>query len=141
MTNSQQLEKIRIDKWLWAVRMFKTRSLATDACNAGRVKINGDSVKPARNIAIGETITMQFGQDKKILKVVQLIENRVSFAIASTCYEDFSPPPIPRKITQQDSVFHPLPTAMRERGTGRPTKKERRSLDDFIHDSFEDENE
>lgn len=131
----EESKKIRIDKWLWAIRVFKTRSLATEACKAGRVKINNDRVKASRTVRIGETITIQKGAEKKIVKVVTIIEKRVSATLAVQCYEDFSPPPPPRiKKTNRDIVFYDLPIAQRKRGTGRPTKRERRDLDNFFTD-------
>jgi len=125
-------KKVRIDKWLWAARMFKTRTLATDACNAGRVKVNGKSIKPSRKAQIGDEITVQKGQDKKIWVVQSLIEKRVSYSLAQECYEDKSPPPLARKPFQKmDSVFFDYPVAHRERGAGRPTKKDRRTIDKY----------
>ncbi|MGB1207494.1 MAG: RNA-binding S4 domain-containing protein, partial [Chitinophagales bacterium] len=121
---------VRIDKYLWSIRIFKTRSLASKACTAGRVKIEGRNVKASYSPKIGETITIQKGQEKKVVKVRQLIANRVNATLASMCYEDFSPPPVasPKKM---DSAFFTIPVAPRERGTGRPTKKERRTLDKY----------
>lgn len=130
-------EKIRVDKWLWSVRMFKTRSIATDACNAGRVKIAGKSVKPAHNLRVGDVVTMQFGQDRKVLKALNLIDKRVGALIAVTCYEDQSPPPIVAPGKKSDSVFYIAPVAQRDRGTGRPTKRERREID-FFKDGDDD---
>ena len=120
------LQKVRIDKWLWAVRAFKTRSLATEACTAGKIKVNGTSVKPARNIAIGESVHFTQGIDKKIWKVLQLIEKRVSAPLAQACYEDLSPAPTP---PAEPSVF--IESVFRTRGEGRPTKKERRDIDKY----------
>lgn len=121
---------IRIDKYLWAIRIFKTRSMASTACTAGRVKIEGRGVKASYTAKVGEIITIQKGQEKKIVKVRQLIGNRVNATLASLCYEDQSPPPLdnPKKL---DSVFLNLPVAARERGTGRPTKRDRRTLDKY----------
>lgn len=132
------VEKVRIDKWLWAVRVFKTRSLASDACNAGRVKINGTAVKPAHHVKIGETIHIQKGQEKKILVVSQLTQQRVGAPIAQTCYIDQSPPPL--VVPKADSAFHLLPTAYRDKGTGRPTKRQRREIDG-LHQKSLDETE
>ena len=121
---------VRIDKYLWSIRIFKTRSLASKACAAGRVKIDGRSIKASYSPKIGETITIQKGQEKKVVKVQQLIANRVNATLASMCYVDLSPPPM--AITKKmDSVFYDVPVAPREKGTGRPTKKERRTLDKY----------
>lgn len=119
-----ELTKVRIDKWLWAVRAFKTRSLATEACTAGKIKVDGNSVKPARNLQVGETVSFSIGPVKKVWKATQLIEKRVAAPIAQACYEDLSPPP-PTPI--DGSVFVSFPT--RKRGEGRPTKRERRDMD------------
>jgi ribosome-associated heat shock protein Hsp15 len=127
------VKSVRIDKWLWAIRIFKTRTLASDACKAGRVKVDGQRVKASRGVKVGETVHVQKGQEKKVVKAVILIEKRVGAAIAVTCYEDFSPPP-PPKIKSIDSLFHLAPVAQRRRGDGRPTKKERRAIDKFKND-------
>ncbi|MGB0839084.1 MAG: RNA-binding S4 domain-containing protein [Chitinophagales bacterium] len=128
------MEKIRVDKWLWAVRVFKTRSLASEACKAGRVKIEGKSVKPSYQLKLEETVSVQKGQEKRIVKAIKLIEKRVGAKIAVACYEDFSPPPPPRPKDLQKAVFYDFPVALRKRGTGRPTKKERRELDNIVED-------
>lgn len=128
-----ELDKIRIDKWLWAVRMFKTRTLASDACQGGRVKIDGDSVKASRLLKIGEKVQVQLEQEKKILRVLHLIDKRVGAPEAMLCYEDISPIVPPSEF--QHSVFR-MPAVQRDRGTGRPTKKERREIDDYL--SIED---
>lgn len=127
------LVKIRIDKWLWAVRIFKTRTLAADACHAGKVKIEGNSVKASYLLKVGETLTVQKEGEKKILKVESLIEKRVGAPLAMTCYQDLTPPPDPNS-EQLDALFHYPASAHRKRGEGRPTKKERRKLDDFNTD-------
>lgn len=124
-------DKVRIDKWLWAVRVFKTRSVSADTCNAGRVKIDGKSVKPAYQLKLGDTVTIQSGQERKVLKVLRLIEKRVGAPIALTCYEDQSPPPAVAPNKKSDSVFYIAPVAQRERGAGRPTKRDRRTIDSF----------
>lgn len=119
--------KVRIDKWLWAVRLYKTRTLAGDACTAGKVKIEGKSVKASRNLAIGEVLQFKKGTNTKIYKVTQLIEKRVGADLATECYEDQSPPEV-----QEDklySAFYKYPT--RDKGAGRPTKRDRRDMDRF----------
>lgn len=119
------LQKVRIDKWLWAIRIYKTRTLASDACKAGKVKINGKSVKPSYNLQVGETIHIQKGINKKIYKALNLIEKRVAASLAAEAYEDLSPPEIQEKKTY--SAFFHYPG--RDKGAGRPTKKERRDMD------------
>jgi len=130
-----EITQVRIDKWLWSVRVFKTRTLATHACNAGRVKIQGNSIKPSRKVNIGETITIRKGPLTIIYKVTALIEKRVSATLAAACFIDQSPPPPPKpKIGKNDSAFFEFPVAYRERGTGRPTKRDRRKIDDLKKD-------
>ncbi len=129
---TENTEKIRIDKWLWAVRVFKTRTLASDACHAGKVKIDNEAVKASRYVKIGDTLTISKGPERFVIKVLKLIENRVSAPIAVTCYEDLSPPPTSSE-QQLASAFY-RPNITRDRGTGRPTKKERRSIDKYIAD-------
>lgn len=134
-----ELKKVRIDKWLWAVRMFKTRTMATDACNAGRVKIDGSSVKPSRPVRIGEKITAKKGQLTLVYEVTGLIEKRVSASLAADNYLDHSPPPPPKPtFTRKDSAFVDFPIAYRKRGDGRPTKKNRREIDRLKEISEED---
>ena len=120
-----QVSKIRIDKWLWAVRIFKTRSIATDACNSGKVKIDGKSIKPSRAIKLNETITVQKGIIKFIYNITGLIEKRVSAKIARENIND---------LTSEEEKFKMKaasvqPVATREKGIGRPTKKDRRHID------------
>jgi len=119
-------EKIRIDKYLWAIRVFKTRSLATDACKSGKVKLDGQSIKASHEVKINEEFTIQRGPEKKIIKVTGLLYNRVDATKAVLYYEDHSPKP---EETGFSSSF--LFGGKRDRGTGRPTKKERREIDDF----------
>lgn len=118
-------EKLRIDKYLWAIRIFKTRSLATEACKAGKVKLDGNSLKPAHVVRVGETYSIQKGIDKKIVKVTGLLEKRGDATLAAQHYEDLTPV---SDVPRHHSVFT-VPVLKRERGTGRPTKKERREID------------
>ncbi|MFQ6609390.1 MAG: RNA-binding S4 domain-containing protein [Fidelibacterota bacterium] len=120
-------KKIRIDKWLYAVRLFKTRSQATDACNAGKVKIEGERIKPSKNISMGEIITIQRRFHKQTCKVLGLIEKRVSAKVAINHVEDLTPH---IELEIKKTAFH-YPVAKRSRGQGRPTKKERRILDKY----------
>ncbi len=119
--------KTRIDKWLWAVRLYKTRGLASEACQSGRVKVNGNSVKPAFMVHSGHEIHINRGAGEiSIYLVLHTIEKRVGAPIAATCYEDKSPPKI---IDGMPSAFYSY--EKRDRGVGRPTKKERRDIDKF----------
>lgn len=133
-----ELQKVRIDKWLWSVRVFKTRTLATKACDAGRVKIGGKSVKASRGAALGDKITVRKGPLTIIYEVTKLIGKRVSATLAAECYVDHSPPPPPKPtFGKKDAAFFDFPVAARERGTGRPTKRDRRDLDK-LRESFDD---
>lgn len=119
------VSKIRIDKWLWAVRIFKTRTISTDACNAGKVKIDGKSIKPSRTIKLNEKITVQKGMIKFIYEVTGLIEKRVSAKIASENLKDLTSKE--EKFKMKAASAHPI--AKRDKGMGRPTKKDRRNIE------------
>lgn len=122
--------KVRIDKWLWSVRIFKSRTLATDACKMGRVRIALLPVKPSYLLQEGEEITVKKEGFNLVFKALQLIEKRVGAPIAVTCFEDLTTEEEKNKYNAWFSGGAPVPEK-RERGTGRPTKKERREIDDF----------
>lgn len=126
-------EKLRIDKYLWAIRMFKTRSLATDACKAGRVKLNGTNIKPSHEVRTGETYQISKGPERKVILVAGLLENRVDAKKAVDYYQDITPV---EQTTAFKSMFH-APVLKRDRGTGRPTKRDRRETDDLKDNFFE----
>lgn len=128
-------EKLRVDKYLWAIRMFKTRSLATDACKAGRVKLNGQNIKPSAIVKIGDVYQISKGIEKKVIEVVDFSYNRTDAKIAITKYKDLTPV---EETHAFKSVFH-APTLKRDRGAGRPTKKDRRETDDLLDGFFEEE--
>jgi ribosome-associated heat shock protein Hsp15 len=118
----EQVSSVRVDKWLWAARVFKTRSLAADACDGGKVDVNEQAAKPAKLVRPGDTIEVTLPQGRRrILKVVTVDERRGSAQVAARLYEDRSPPPPPR------TTWAPPP--FRTPGAGRPTKRERRDLD------------
>jgi ribosome-associated heat shock protein Hsp15 len=120
--------KVRIDKWLWAVRIFKTRSLATDACRNGKVKINGQTVKASREIKRNELINIQLQQITKTVRVIGTLEKRVSAKLVPQFMEDLTPATEYEKIeTIREASF-----IYRPKGLGRPTKKDRRDLEKFI---------
>ena len=121
-----ELQKIRIDKWLWAVRMYKTRSLATEACKSGKVKINGEAVKPSYDLTVGKIILINRQGEKWTIKALKLIDKRVGAPLAAECYEDLTPPEEKDKL-KFPAFFYEV----RDKGTGRPTKKERREIDKF----------
>jgi ribosome-associated heat shock protein Hsp15 len=114
----------RLDKWLWAVRAFKTRSQAAEACRLGRVQIAGQPVKPARDVRVGEVITVKQSEITRSLRVLHWLEHRVGAALVKNYLEDLTPPAEYQKRREPD--FRPF--AFRPKGAGRPTKKERRSL-------------
>ena len=116
------MEAVRVDRWLWAIRLFKSRTDATDACRGGHVKVNGSAAKPATVVRIGDQVAAHVHDRDRVVEVARLIDKRVGAPIAAECYVDHSPPAPPR-----DGV-RPL---FREPGAGRPTKRERRQLDRF----------
>ncbi len=118
------MESVRIDKWLWAVRLFKTRSQASDACRGGKVKIEGQPVKPSREVNAGDVIEVQQGIIRKKMKVVIPAKNRVSAKLVPDLAEDLTPA---EEYEKQD-MLRQLNYEKRDRGTGRPTKKERRDI-------------
>lgn len=117
------MESTRVDKWLWAVRMYPSRSAATDACQGGHVKLNGKSAKPAAIVRVGDRVVTRARGLERILEVAEVIDKRVGAPIAVTCYIDHTPPP-----TAPEFV---APMFVRDRSTGRPTKRDRRQLDKF----------
>lgn len=122
-----ELSEVRIDKWLWAVRLFKTRTLAAEACRAGHVEIAGHTVKPSRSVRIGEIVSAKVGIMTKTIKVVGLIDRRVGAAIATLHVEDLTPASEYAKLAQikSEPILYPP-------GLGRPTKKNRRALERFV---------
>ncbi len=124
-------EKLRIDKYLWAIRLFKTRSQAADACDKGKVKLNGDNVKAARNVLIGDEYEVKTEARRWRIKVSGLLEKRVQYAEAIKNYIDITAPEELDRLQFQSSSFN---TGKRQSKIGRPTKKERRDLDDFTTD-------
>lgn len=111
----------RVDRWLWAIRLYKTRSLATDACRAGHVKVNGASAKPATTVRVGDRVTAHAHDRNRDFEVVQVIEKRVSAPLAAVCVVDHSPPPPPKEES--------IGAFISDLGSGRPTKRDRRELD------------
>ncbi|MBW8325207.1 MAG: RNA-binding S4 domain-containing protein [Prolixibacteraceae bacterium] len=122
-------EGIRIDKWLFAVRLYKTRSLASEECRKGKVTINGMNVKPSREIKEGETIQLRRPPITRSYKVIALTENRMSAKLVP----EFMVETTPASELEILEVQKNMSIYNRERGTGRPTKKERRDLDDFFN--------
>jgi ribosome-associated heat shock protein Hsp15 len=121
-------EKLRIDKYLWAIRIFKTRSLAAEACEKGRVRLNGVSVKASKTVNVGDEYEVKTEARKWMIKVTALLANRVQYSEAINYYVDLTPEEELEKIKTLAASFH---TGKRLSKIGRPTKKERRDLDDF----------
>ncbi|WP_237536957.1 S4 domain-containing protein [Streptomyces sp. SID5785] len=113
---------VRVDSWIWAVRLVKTRAAGAAACRGGHVKVNGTSVKPAHALRVGDEVRVRRPGDRERLVIVKrLIRKRVGAPVAVEAYEDNSPPPPPRTVV--------APVGVRDRGTGRPTKRDRRELE------------
>jgi len=128
------IEKIRIDKWLWSIRFFKTRTMSTDACVGNKVKVNGQTVKPSFQIKPGDTVQCKKDHINFTLKAITLIAKRVGPPIAQACYEDLTPQ---SELDKLKEWFEGAPgPELRERGAGRPTKRERRTIDEFKSESF-----
>lgn len=132
--------KVRVDKWLWSVRIFKSRTIATDACKGGKIKLNGTvNAKPSTMIQKGDVLIIRKNGFDFQFKVVELIEKRVAAAIAQQCYENVTPPEEMNKYQEWFSAGK-ASAEKRDRGTGRPTKKERRDIDEFKGGGFEFDN-
>jgi ribosome-associated heat shock protein Hsp15 len=127
-------EKLRIDKYLWAIRIFKTRTLATEACKAGRVKLDSQNIKPSHEVKVGETYQVSKGIERKVIKVTGLLENRTDAKTVINFYNDITPV---EQTQAFKSMFH-APILKRDRGAGRPTKRDRREIDGLKDDFFED---
>ncbi len=124
------MSKVRIDKWLWSVRIFKSRTLATDACKGGKVKIGSTSVKPSYQIAEGDIVLVKKDGFTFQFRAISLIEKRVGAPIATTCYEDVTPAEERNNYLSWFQNASPT-NEKREKGIGRPTKRDRRDMDSF----------
>ena len=116
-----EMQSVRLDSWIWAVRLFKTRSAAAAACRAGHVRVNGTPAKAGQRIGPDDEIRMRVGALEKIVVVTRIVGKRVGAGVAAECMIDRSPPPPPKEILAS--------VPRRDRGAGRPTKRERRELD------------
>lgn len=124
-------EKLRLDKYLWSIRLFKTRSAAAAACDSGKVKYDGTAAKAAKNVSVGDEYEVKTEAKRWRIKVTGLLHNRVAYAEAIKHYIDITPEEELQRIQYQAATFH---TGKRRSKIGRPTKKERRELDDFLED-------
>ena len=122
-------EKLRLDKYLWAIRLFKTRSMAATACESGKVKFDGGQAKPSKNVNIGDEYEVKTEAKRWRIKVTGLLEKRVAASEAIKNYIDITPEEEIQRLQYQAASFH---TGKRQSKIGRPTKKERRELDDFL---------
>ncbi|HEV2251768.1 MAG TPA: S4 domain-containing protein [Streptosporangiaceae bacterium] len=114
----------RVDSWIWSVRLTKTRSAASGACRAGHVKVNGVRVKPAHAVRAGDEVRLRYEGRERVVVVQRIITKRAGAPVAAECYVDNSPPPPP----PEEVVAVPA----RDRGAGRPTKRERRSIEKLL---------
>ena len=123
-------EKIRIDKFLWCIRLFKTRSQSTLACDSGKVKQHGVSIKASKQVAVGDEYEIKTEAKRWRIKVTELLHRRVNLELSLNYYIDITPSEELQRLQFQAASFH---TGKRQSKIGRPTKKERRDLDDFLH--------
>ena len=127
------MSEARIDKWLWAARIFKTRSIAADACKNGRVMVGGTTVKPSRMLKEGETVSVRKPPVTYSFKVLKTIEQRVGAKLLSDIYENVTTPD-QYELLEMNRISGFI---NRARGTGRPTKKDRRAMDAFVQPALE----
>jgi len=123
MTAAGELTSTRVDRWIWAVRLTRTRSLAATACRAGHVRVNGEHAKASTSVKVGDEIRVRGDGPERIVVVARIIVKRVGATVAAEAMVDHTPPPPPRE--QVPGVLQ------RDRGAGRPTKRERRLIDEL----------
>jgi ribosome-associated heat shock protein Hsp15 len=126
-----EMEKLRVDKYLWAIRLFKTRSQAGDACDKSKVKLKGENIKASKTVNIGDEYEVKTEAKRWVIKVTGLLDHRVQYSEAIKYYTDITPPEELDRIKFQAAVFH---TGKRLSKVGRPTKKDKRDLDGFMGD-------
>lgn len=124
-------EKLRLDKYLWAIRLFKTRALAAEACDKNKVKYNGNNAKAAKPVSINDEYEIKTENKKWLIKVTGLLHNRVQYSEAIKYYMDITPAEEVERIQFQAAAFH---SGKRMSKIGRPTKKQKRDLDQFTSD-------
>ncbi len=127
----KEKEKLRLDKYLWSIRLFKTRSEATDACTKGKVKYNGDNAKASKTVSVGDEYEVKTEQKRWRIKVTGLLDHRLQYAQAISYYIDITPADEIERLQYQSASFN---TGKRQSKIGRPTKKDRRELDGFMED-------
>lgn len=124
-----ETEKLRVDKYLWAIRLFKTRSQAGDACAKSKVKLKGENIKASKTVSVGDEYEVKTEAKRWVIKVTALLDHRVQYSEAIKHYEDITPADELDRIKFQAAVFH---TGKRLSKVGRPTKKDKRDLDGFM---------
>jgi ribosome-associated heat shock protein Hsp15 len=115
------MDTVRVDRWLWSIRLYKTRAEATEACRGGHVRVNQASAKPATSVHIGDRVTAYAGGRERVVEATRLIDKRVGAGIAVECFVDHSAPLPPRELI--------VPPLLRDPSSGRPTKRDRRQID------------
>lgn len=126
-------EEARIDKWLWSARIFKTRTIASDACKNGRVMVNDVGVKPSRMVKVGDKVSVRKPPVTYSFRILKAIEQRVGAKLVAEVYDNITPPD-QYELLEMNRISGFVD---RQRGTGRPTKKERRAMDAFVGPSLE----
>ena len=124
--------EVRVDKFLWAMRIYKTRSIATDACKCGRIKINGVEVKPSRTFHVGDVFTVRKGPITYTYRILQLWGNRLGAKMVPEYLQDITP----KEQLELLELARYAAQSGRDRGTGRPTKKDRREIEQFFSDDY-----
>jgi len=128
------VEKVRVDKWLWSIRIFKSRTLSSDACKTGKVKMDNTNLKPSNEVKVNDIVKVKKDGFELQFKVLKLIDKRVGAPIAQTCYENLTPT---EELNKYKEWFTgKAPNEMRDRGAGRPTKRDRRMIDEYKGDFF-----
>ena len=130
------MEKLRLDKYLWAIRIFKTRTQATDAIDEGKVKLNGANIKPSRTVALGDRYTIKTPARRWTIEVTGLLHSRVAYEVAINNYLDITSEEDKQLNQHQGTSFY---TGKRQSKTGHPTKKQRRDLEQFLGDDDSDQ--
>ncbi|MBO4986203.1 MAG: RNA-binding S4 domain-containing protein [Paludibacteraceae bacterium] len=125
--------EIRVDKYLWAMRIYKTRSIATDACKCGRVKMNGVEIKPGRAFHVGDVFTVRKGPITYTYRILQLASNRLGAKMVPEYLQDITP----KEQLELLELARYATQSGRDRGTGRPTKKDRRDIEQFFSDDYD----
>lgn len=130
------LDRVRVDRWLWSIRAYKTRSLSTDACKRNWVSVNGNPVKPSREIKCGDLVIFKLGPLKKEVKVLQILEKRVSAKLVEKYMEDLTPKTAYEEA-QKERKFLPSVPFGKRLTKGKPSKKERREIEEFFYNHEE----